>query len=385
MLLGLPLLDWILLAYAAVVVFIVLGSIVIFLGFPRLPRDPRLEDAPLVSIVLPVRNQEASVEACLESLLATDYPRTEILVVEGGSEDGTRARLRPYEDRVRVLEEPPLPAGWVGKNWACHHGARAARGDLLLFTDGDTIHAPDALRRAVAALQEGELDLLSLHSALRLESFWERAIQPLMIYLIGITVRGTWVNRPRSPWAIANGQFLLFRREAYEAMGGHAAVASRVDEDFRLARRAKALGRRMRMVDGREAVEVRMYTSLREIWRGWVKGIYPGLDFRPARILRGAGGLFLFLVLPFLHLGWALGEALFAGPTLLLWVSAGLVGLILARMAAAHAFIGGRAHYALTTPVGALLVAAMVLDSARRYRRGGGVAWKGRVYGVTER
>ncbi len=385
MLFGLPILAWLLLAYAAVVILIILGSVLLFAGFPRLPADPQLEDPPLVSIVLPVRNQEASVQACVESLLDSDYPRKEIIVVEGASADATRPLLQPYEDRLRVVDEPPLPAGWVGKNWACHHGFLAAKGDLLLFTDGDTVHRRRTLRRAVAYLHDQGLDLVTLHSRLRVESFWERVIQPLMIFLIGLTYRGNRMNRPDTRWVVGNGQFLLFRREAYEAVGGHAAVAPRVDEDYRLAQRAKVLGHPLRMVDGRDALEVRMYTSLREIWGGWVKNAFPGMDFRLWKILRATVGLFLLLVLPFLQLAWALVQLLLSGPTLLLWISGGLSGLIVARMAAAHALLGGHARFALTTPLGASLIGAMLVDSARRYLGGAGVSWKGRVYGMPER
>lgn len=382
MVFGLSLLDLLLLLYAAVVVLIMVASFVLFMGFARLPETHGLQWTPLVSVILPVRNQADTVEQCVRSLLQSDYPAFEVIAVEGGSEDETRIHLEGFVPEIQVVEEPPLPEGWVGKNWACHQGAHVARGELLLFTDGDTIHQPGLLRKAVAYLHRERLDLFTLSSRLRLESFWEQVMQPLMIYIIGLVTRGSWINRPDKPWAVANGQFLLFRREAYEALGGHEAVADRVDEDYRLAQRVKRKGYAFRMLDGGEALKVRMYTSLAEIWNGWTKGMFPGMDFSLYRVVRGAVSLVLLLVLPFVLLGWALVTLPIMGPSLLLTVSAALTVLILARLAIAHVLLGGHAVYALFTPVGALLIAGMALDSARRYRRHGGVAWKGRIYGT---
>jgi cellulose synthase/poly-beta-1,6-N-acetylglucosamine synthase-like glycosyltransferase len=118
MVLGLSFFDLLLLGYAAVMTFLLLASVPIFVGYPQFPRHASLEDAPLVSVILPLRNQATTAQACLESLVNQDYPRKEILVVEGGSDDGTQEVLREFGDRVQIIEEPPLPDGWVGKNWA---------------------------------------------------------------------------------------------------------------------------------------------------------------------------------------------------------------------------------------------------------------------------
>ncbi len=227
-----------------------------------------------------------------------------------------------------------------------------------------------------------DTDVLTLVSRLRVESFWEKVIQPLMIFLIGLTFRGSWVNRPDKPWAVGNGQFLLFRRETYEALGGHASVAGRVDEDYRLARLSKERGYGLRMLDGREELSVRMYTSFREIWQGWSKNAFPGLEFSLGRVSRSALGLFLLLVLPFGLMAWGLADLVATGPTTLLYISAFLSGLIWIRLAVAYGMMGGQARYAFLTPVGAMVISVILLDSARRYLRAGGVAWKGRVYGI---
>ncbi len=339
----------------------------------------------MVSIILPVRNQASSVRACVDSLIDSDYPRKEIIVVEGGSEDETRAILDRYEGRIMVLDEPPLPEGWVGKNWACHEGFRASTGDLLLFTDGDTVHRKDLLRRAVTYMLKEDLDLLTLTPRMKVESFWEAAILPFMIFLIGLLNRGAWVNRPDKPWAVGNGQFLLFRREVYVSLDGHKAVKERVDEDYRLARLAKGEGYRLRLGDAREAMEVRMYPSLKEIWSGWVKNVFPGLDFSVGRVARNVISLFVGFVLPFILLGIGLLDLMSRGPTLLLITGAFLSAMLWARSAVAYGYLSRKPHYALLTPVAALIIIAILVDSTRRYTRHGGVSWKGRMYGIPQK
>lgn len=384
--LGLSILDLLFLAYASTVVAIMLVSVLLFAGFPRLPAETAAGERPLVSIILPVRNQESSVETCVSSLLSSDYPEKELIVVDGGSTDSTKAILERYGGRLTLLEEPPLPVGWVGKNWACHQGFLASRGEILLFTDGDTLHRPGLLSRAVSYLRSEEIDLLTLHSRLRVGTFWEKVIQPLMIFLIGFTYRGNWVNRPdKRRWAVGNGQFLMFRREVYEALGGHASVRDRVDEDYRLARLTKERGYSLRMVDGRDALDVRMYTSLQEIWYGWAKNSFPGLDFSLYKIVRSAVGLFLLLVLPFIGLVWGLVETALGRLTLIVPLALIPSGLIWSRLAIAHWMLGGRPAYAALTPLGALIIVGILLDSARRYLRSGGVPWKGRTYGISGR
>ncbi|MFQ5839049.1 MAG: glycosyltransferase, partial [Thermoplasmata archaeon] len=360
MMFGLSPLHLLLLIYALGLTMVTLASIPLLAGFPRLPGEAGGRVEPLVSIILPVRNQGETVAGCIESLLDQDYPRKEIIVVDGGSEDDTGAILRRYETRIRLLEEPSLPEGWIGKNWACHHGFQASKGDLLLFTDGDTVHHRSLLRRAVAYMLKEELDLLTLLPRLRLESFWERVILPLMIFLIGVTNRGAWVNGQDKPWAVGNGQFLLFKREAYEAVGGHRAVRDRVDEDYRLARLVKQRGFRLHMVDARDAMDVRMYPSLREIWYGWVKNVFAGLDFSLRRTMRSTLSLFVAFILPYLLLAAALAELAVRGPTLLLPVGAFLSGLLWVRSAMAYAFLSGHARYALFAPLGALIIAAIL-------------------------
>src|SRR5438876_7421460 len=234
--------------------------------FPTLPAQTGTgSNVPLVSIILPVRNQARTVSDCVSSLVGLEYPNKEIIVVDGGSNDGTRELVQKFAHEIMVVDEEPLPIGWVGKNWACHLGYKRSKGELLLFTDGDSVHATDSLTRAVNYLQSENADLVTLAPATILRSFWEKLLQPPIFLLIMILVGGRLVNDDRRGNAIGNGQYMLFRRTAYENVGGHAAVRDKIVEDYTLARLLKRGGGRLRFVTAQDALGVRMYASLAEI------------------------------------------------------------------------------------------------------------------------
>jgi chlorobactene glucosyltransferase len=204
-------------------------------------------DGPLVSVIIPARNERRNVERCLRSVLAARYPALEVFLVDDHSEDGTGAIARSIaasDARLRVLESPPLPAGWFGKQWACATGAGAARGDVLLFADADTEQAPDLIARAVSAKRALGADLLSVAGRQELGSFWERLLQPQIFSILLVRFGGTeGVNRARRPEdVIANGQCFLVRRASYDAVGGHAAVRDKVAEDLMLAQATRRAG-----------------------------------------------------------------------------------------------------------------------------------------------
>ncbi|HTI65711.1 MAG TPA: glycosyltransferase family 2 protein, partial [Gemmatimonadaceae bacterium] len=238
-------------------------------------------DSPLVSVIVPARNERRNIERCLRSVLAARYPRLEVLMIDDRSDDGTAdiARAIARDDgRLRVIVASELPIGWFGKQWACATGARAARGDLLLFTDADTWHAPDLLPRAVNALRARDADLLSVAGRQEMHGFWERVVQPQFFALLSIRYGGTeHVSRTkRAVDAIANGQFILVRRQAYDAMGGHERVRDRVAEDLAMAQEYVRSGRRIALLMAEHQLSTHMYASLRELIAGWRKNIYAG-------------------------------------------------------------------------------------------------------------
>ncbi len=254
----------------------------------RLPRplpdalpvvDATVRAAPLVSVIVPARNEARSIRSCVESICGSDYPDFEVIVVDDRSDDATlelaRAIAPNRARRVVAVEGHPLPEGWMGKPWACAQGARVAEGDLLLFTDADTVHAPELLGRAVAGMVEDEGDALTLMGRQIMVTFWERLVQTHMMAAIVFRFPNPGKPRPPERWrdAIANGQFMLFDRAAYEEIGGHEAVKGEVVEDQRLAQILCKSGRRLTVREGETVLATRMYRSLDELIEGWSKNM----------------------------------------------------------------------------------------------------------------
>ncbi|MCX8066798.1 MAG: glycosyltransferase [Anaerolineae bacterium] len=244
---------------------------------------------PRVSVLVPARNEEAVIGDCVRSLLAQDYPDFEVLVLDDGSTDGTGevlAALARVDSRLRVLSGRPLPEGWLGKHWACQQLAEAAGGELLLFTDADTVHHPQALRLGVTAFQAERADLMSGFLRQRLVTWGERLTVPTIFWCFFSFLPLALAHRVRAPaLSLTNGQWMLFRRSAYEAVGGHAAVRTNPVDDIALGQRVKAKGLRWRIVDVGDFVSCRMYPGFRAAVEGFTKNLFAVFDFRLAEYL----------------------------------------------------------------------------------------------------
>lgn len=360
-----------------------------------LRRRPRLRDAPvaagdaspLVSVIVPARDEAENIAACMTTILASRYPRRELIVVDDRSGDGTLEIARVIAARsaapVQVIDGLPLPDGWVGKPWACWQAATRARGELLAFTDADTRHDDELLGRAVGALLGSGADLLSVAPRQRMVGFWERLLLPHVFVLLWLRWRDpAAVQRVRRPTdAVAGGQFLLVRRAAYEAAGGHAAVRAEVVEDLALAQRVVRAGGHLYLALAEELIETRMYRSLREIVDGWSRSLAAGSRLSVAPALRPlapwalAAFVFALWVVPPLLLIPAVFGA--GGAPLFDWAAvASAAGLFFWIVVRARY----RAHplFALLFPLGATIIGALLVRSAGRGAR---FSWKGRVYG----
>ena len=344
-------------------------------------------DPPLVSVIIPARDEAANIERCLRSVLATTWPRLEVIVVDDHSRDATAAiasRIAAVDSRARVVAAPALPPGWFGKPWACQAGAHAAGGDILCFIDADTTHAPDLLTRTVNAMRTRAAGMVTVAGTQEMASFWETVLQAQVFTMLTMRYGGTeTVNRSRHRWdKIANGQFIAITRAAYEAIGGHESVRDRVAEDLMLAQRLFTAGQRTALVLGTKQLSTRMYTSLGSIVRGWRKNVFAGgIDAIPAhRLLRvlfplGLTAFPFAELLPVLALiGWLLGAPL--SGVAQVWVAATMVAMFVG-WAAVYLRAGRSPLYALTFPLGAAVLLWIFVGAIARGRR---VAWKGRDY-----
>jgi chlorobactene glucosyltransferase len=362
-------------------------------------RRPRIDEhslapdvaRPLVSIIVPARNEAENIGACAASLLASRYPNREIIIVDDGSTDGTaeitRVLAQQSNGALRVVGGEPLPDGWLGKCWACWQGYQAARGELLVFTDADTRHEPDLVGHTVAALRASGAHLVSIVPRQLMESFWERVILPHVF----ATMRIRWpdmrlINRTRDPrYAMANGQYILMSRSVYDAIGGHKAVRRDVVEDMRLAQLIVASGRRLYLAHAEDHMSTRMYRSFREIIEGWVKNLATGSRltapgwFRPIfPWLIALGSLAMWVLPPLVYLTSLITPT---SEVLVHWSTIAVAASLIFWFVA-YRRLRVPIQYLLAYPVGGVMNAFIFLRSAFRGAR---VRWKGRSYTIPGR
>jgi chlorobactene glucosyltransferase len=351
------------------------------------PTEPAPDVA--LSVIVPARNEAANIARCVASLCASSYPALEIIVVDDHSTDDTHRLAREAgagNSRVSVVTAPELESGWLGKQWACAHGASLARGDVLCFTDADTVHAPDLHVRSVRALLDRGADLLSVAGTQALGTFWERLVQPQVFALLFARYGGTEIvsraTRPED--VIANGQYMLFTRSSYDALGGHASVRRKVAEDLALAIRAKRQGMQVHVIQGLDQLSTRMYASLGDLVRGWMKNVYAGgIETLPSgriwRLLYPAMLLtpILLWLAPPAVLGLWMGNFVSDGAGM--WAVA-TCAILLVWWLIVYGAMTRRPWYAFAAPIGHLLLGYIFL---RAIARGTRVEWKGREYDVS--
>jgi glycosyltransferase involved in cell wall biosynthesis len=335
-----------------------------------------LSISPQVSVIVPARNEEDCLGTCLASLVEQRGIPCEIIVVDDGSTDRTRAIAQSFPD-VRVVDAPALPRDWSGKNNATFAGAAAARGEWLLFTDADTVHLPGSLARSVAEAQRRHADLLSYSPEQEVHGLAEQAVMPVVFAELAVTYRPARVSDPRYSAAAANGQYLLISRAAYDAVGGHQAVATTLLEDVALARAVKQSGRNIFFRYAADAVRTRMYRSFSQLREGWTKNLvllFPSPGWlavqRMTEFFLIAGSAASAVILA---LRGDPGRALFAAI-----LGTALWGLLLRRIR--------RAHFAwqatLLSLAGLPLFSYLLFRSILAHKKGR-ISWKGRDYGGT--
>jgi chlorobactene glucosyltransferase len=344
-------------------------------------------NAPHVTVIIPARDEAANIGRCLRSLLAQDYPaaRLNVLVIDDHSADDTAAIVRAIAARhpqVSLLSCPPLPPRWTGKSHACWIGARSTppQSEWLCFVDADVWGKPALLSSAIHAALTQHIDLLSLAPRQELHSFAERLMLPCGLILLSFLQDLRVVQGRNGSAVTATGQFMLIHRDAYEAVGGHAAVSNVICEDLEFARVLKQSGRSVLLMGGDDVIATRMYTGWRTLWPGFAKNLVDTL-----------GGP--RLTLTFASLAVLLAWTAVAMPIIdavACWhqASGAWTALVVALLGSAAAFglhIAATFHfripfwYGLLFPLGYTVGAAMAFDSVRR-RMTGRVIWKGRTY-----
>jgi len=342
------------------------------------PSDRAAPCAGGITAIVPARDEEAVIAACVESL-AKQQELTDVVVVNDQSSDQTGAIVRDLATRIaklQLLETQAPPPGWVGKNNALVFGARNATSDWLLFTDADVELEEGAMTRALQIAEENRAELVSLSPQQITEKWYEKALIPFVFCRLARRFSYAAVNDPKSAAAAANGQFLLIKREVYEAIGGHARFASDVLEDVALATAVKAAGYRLWFGSGKGIVRARMYRTFGAMWEGWTKNLYRLMGGTPWEAFREGESAIPWIPIVVILLGVKFPIAMFAG-LLLLVLRQMNYGSELVRNQYPFAFI---IYY---IPA-AFLYAGVLATSYRNYARGK-VQWKGREYSTETR
>ena len=341
-----------------------------------------ISNPPPLSVCVPARNEERGVEACLHSLLNQNYPNFEVIAIDDHSTDRTgdiMRNLAQENSRLKVLKAADLPEGWLGKPFALHQAFKVTRGEYLLFTDADPVFKPTALNTAVHVMRERDLDVLTLMPKAEFGSFWERAVQPVIFGFIASLTRFKNVNDPDHRSAMGFGAFLMFRRSAYEKIGGHEAGKSDVLEDVLIAKRAKRAGLKLFVADAKQLFSIRMYFGLKEIWFGWEKNMFLAMKKSVLKATYNVAVVLGFVFTPYIILAINIFEQIGW-----LWIGMAVVGVVLVSAAAYKTCDEMELHRnnAVLFPMGALVMAAIMANSMFHTLVRKKTKWRGRVYSV---
>ena len=339
---------------------------------PMLKKSIGLQNRPRVSVLIPARNEEANIGTCIEGFLSQNYDNFKILVLDDHSTDRTEAIIEKFSEQhpeVQAIRGKPLPAGWLGKNWACHQLSQYANGEILIFTDADNCPAPNAIMNTVAYMQKLELGLLSAFPEKMTRTLPEKLVVPVvdMFVYAGLPLWLTYFSRFPS-LAAASGLWLAFTRNAYQQVGGHQTVSNQIVEDVELSRLAKKNGIRILTLAGTRVVSCRMYHSFSEVWGGFSKNLFGLVRYKTIPFFILTLSLFTACVLPYITVWFASLREL----SLIAIVMNVAMRMVLA-LKYRHPFFTS----VILHPFGVLLTLLIGINSFFQVRRGR-LQWKGR-------
>jgi len=343
-----------------------------------------LKNPPLVSVLIPARNEAENIHRCLSSLSKQDYPNFEIIVLDDNSTDGTSGIVQEFaarDSRVSLVKGDPLKKGWLGKSYACHQLAKQARGDYFVFTDADTLHFSNTISKAFAALINNKIDALSIYPKQIAVTFAERMTVPFINFAILSFMPLVLVKKTKSAFfSTGIGQFFLFKREVYEKFGGHESVKAEILEDIHISKRVKQFGFKMMVFDGSDNIFCRMYRNLNEVLKGFSKFILAAFDYNGFMEMIAMTFVSMLFMIPFLLL--PIGVVIFNWSGWIVTLNIIQISIVLVIKIILSMRFKNRILDVLFTPVSIVYMLLVASNSYIQARHGKGIYWKGRTYSV---
>ncbi len=351
-------------------------------NYPQIPDDK----LPFVSVLIPARNEEHNIAQIVNSLLVQDYPSYEVIVLNDNSDDRTGEillEIQGLHPELKILSGKPLEKGWTGKCFACKQLYEASKGEFILFTDADTLHNRNSLRDSITIALNRNADMVTLFPKMTMVSFAEKLIMPMLWFTVMLLLPFYFVDKKGFiKFSIGIGPFILFKRSAYAAIGGHDSVKNAIVEDVWLARKIKEHGLQLIVADGQHMLSVRMYRNFKEIWNGFSKNIFAGFEFSSIALFSVNLLYLLLFLIPFLLFFIQLSLQFSLNITLILTGIQVLILYFTRTIISARFKLGFIST--LLHPVGALSVPLIAVNSWRWIKSGLGAKWKGRVYNPAE-
>jgi len=344
-----------------------------------------IDKNPLISILIPARNEEEYIKRCLVSLTKQDYSNIEILVLDDNSTDDTAKivkELSKKDPRIKLYKGEPLKKGWMGKSYACWQLSKYARGGYFIFTDADTLHFPNSISGAVACLLKYKLDALSVFPKQIMVTLHERMMNMFGHYIILCLMPLYLVRKLKTAlFCTAIGQFMLFKKDVYKRIGGHKSIRSEMLEDIKISKRVKKMGYKFMIFDGRNNIYCRMYKNLREIVKGYSKVLFAVFDYKIHMISIGIILVFIIFLSPFflLPLGILLDWPFLLIELLILQITIIFITRIILIIRFKCKTIDIIFH-----PVAIIYLIVLAINSILSVKIGSGVCWKGRIYDVNK-
>jgi chlorobactene glucosyltransferase len=375
----------------ALVVWLCISILVIlsYLSAPFLnkSRGKVPKNTPLVSILVPAKDEEYNIKSCIKSLLAQDYPNFEVIVIDDRSKDRTYEIAKEYErtsSHLKVVQIKALPQGWTGKSHALDEGVKFAKGEILLFVDADTKHSHDCVTSSMVELEERDLDALSVEPYFAWTSFFQELTFSVFTLITACLFPIFLVNKKGSKITLSNGQYIMIKKKVYDEIGGHKAIKDKILEDLAIAESVKKHGFSYNLILGTDFITVKMYRDMASFWEGWSRILFLALKGNLLNALLLYVVFIAISIFPFMTLFYIISSVYMGLPVmnLITMLGVAVIALIIFANSFVNSFFRINPAYSLLHPLSILAGMAVMGNSIILTLHKKQIEWKGTVYKI---